>query len=284
MLSDPPPEKNRRPSRPHPLEAQPAEPSSDAQPPRQRIQLHIPVVRPLLTYSLIALNLAIFFVAFFILNVNDRDLLYDWGANNGRFVLHFGEFYRLTTSMFLHGNIAHVVFNMLSLYYIGSAIERFFGHFRFGLIYFFGGLAGSISSAILNNLNSYSVGASGAVFAILGAQIVFIYRHRKLLGQGGQAQLRQLVIIAAMNLALGFASGLNTGGVVIDNWAHIGGLAGGAVLTWFIGPLYIFGHHPQHPGEYIAEDINPLHRRYQALLMFVSVMLAALIVASMISR
>ncbi len=282
MLSDPPPEKERR---PHPLEQRPQEPPSAEQTQRQQIMLHIPVVKPFVMYVLIALNAIIFVAAFYLLKPIDLNRLYDWGANNGRFVLQYGEFYRLTTAMFLHSNATHILFNMLSLYYIGSTVEQLFGHFRFGLIYFLGGLSGSILSILLNNPDTYSVGASGAVFAVFGAEMVYLYQHRKLLGARGQMQLRNLVVIGLMNLVIGFASTLNAnGGVVIDSWAHIGGFLGGLGLAWYIGPIFIINRHTERPGAYVAEDINPLERRYQILLIFVSLMLAVLITATLIAR
>lgn len=281
MLNDPPPEKERK---RHPLEQSPEERNPAAGQPRQMVTLHIPVVKPTLTYLLIAVNTIIFFVAFYFISPLDLDRLYDWGANNGRFVLEYGEFYRLTTAMFLHGNIAHLFFNMLSLYYVGMSVERMFGHLRFGLIYFLGGLSGSILSVLLGGRDVMSVGASGAVFAIFGAEMIYLYQHRKLLGVQGQMQLRNFVVIALMNLFIGFATTLNTGGVRIDNWGHIGGLLGGLVLAWYIGPIFIPKRHPERPNALIVEDINPLERRYQPVIAFISALLLVLILATLLMQ
>lgn len=278
MLNDPPPEKKNR--RPHPLEQRMDDIRNAAQETEEgnrRVMLHIPVAKPRLTYVLIGINAAIFVIAFFVLSEFQRNDLYNWGASNQFFVLQQGEFHRLLTAMFLHGGIAHVVFNMLALYYIGQNVERFFGTLRFALIYFLGGLAGSVLSVLLNDAQTFSVGASGAVFAIVGAELVFLYQHRKLFGDMAKAQLRNLLFIAVINLGVGFASNATTGGVAIDNWGHIGGLIGGVALAWFITPILIPKRHPVNENALTIEDINPLEKRYQQLVIYVSVLLAALI-------
>lgn len=289
MLNDPSPEEKEKPKRerrPHPLEAppQPGQPASEEEQNRQRIVLHIPVVQPNVTYALIAINSVIFFVAFYVLSNTQLNNLYDWGASNRVQVLEFGEYHRLFTVMFLHGSLIHIFFNMYSLYIIGRTVERFFGHLRFTLVYFLGGLTGSLMSILLNGPEVFSVGASGAVFAVFGAEIVFIYKHRKLLGEMGRAQLRQLLIIAGLNFFIGFASSFGSGGVQIDNWGHVGGFIGGLVIAWLIGPIFIFHRHPNDPKALQTEDINPLEKQFQSLLAYVSVLLIILIVATFLSR
>src|SRR5690606_30425031 len=113
-------------------------------------------------------------------------------------VLVQGQYHRLFTAMFLHAGLLHIFFNMYALYLFGSILEPLFGHLRFIIIYLLGGLTGSVLSVVLGDPNppfaqmvfaGASVGASGAVFAIFGAEMVFIYRHRALLGERGRAQL-----------------------------------------------------------------------------------------------
>ncbi len=166
--------------------------------------LHIPSVRPTVTYALIAINVLIFVIRALSPQLDEQILL--WGANNPVAVLQNGEVYRLFTSMFLHASIfdaaggyalansLHLIFNMYILYVIGIQVERLFGHVRFTLIYLLGGLAGSVLSAVLSSGNVYSVGASGAVFAIMAAQFVYLYQHRKLLGARGRAQMQSLIM------------------------------------------------------------------------------------------
>jgi rhomboid protease GluP len=285
MLNNPPPGKPRR---PHPLEQgpmpPPQEPGGPDEPQNQRVMLHIPVVRPYVVYALIAINVLIFFLAFYAFSDIQRLQLYNWGANNQRAVLEFGEYYRLLTAMFLHGSLVHILFNMYALWIIGQTVEGLFGHVRFVLIYFLGGLAGSILSVMLNPAGVTSVGASGAVFAIFGAEMIYLYEHRTLLGAIGRAQLRQLLMIAGINFAYGILTTFSPGGVRIDNWGHVGGFIGGLIMARLIGPIFIVRQHPQVRGALTADDINPLHRRQQPVLIYVSALLTLLILATLLAR
>ncbi len=287
MLNDPPPDNQKR--RLHPLEQQAedyrraeAEGRDPNQPKRQQVMLHIPVVKPYLTQVLIAVNVAIFVVMYFMLSPGQLNDVYAWGANNQTAVIANGEFHRLLTAMFMHGSVPHILFNMLALWYIGATVERFYGHARFALVYFLGGVAGSIASVIFNGPDVQSVGASGAVFAIVGGEIAFLYHHRKLLGQVAQSRLRSLLLIAGMNFFIGIASSFTESAVSIDNWGHIGGFIGGLALAWIITPVFNLKRHPDRPGAFTTEDINPLEDRFQALMIYVSVLLAVLIAGALL--
>jgi len=284
--------------RPHPLELKPSPrptvaASADGMP-RQQVMLHIPVVKPTVTVILVGVMVALFLVRAVSPELDSQ--LIQCCANNGEKVLVEGEYLRLFTSIFLHasvftplgdyslGNSLHLVFNAYLLYLVGTSIEPYFGHTRFKLIFALAGITGSIVSVALSDLNTYSLGASGAVFGLIGAEAVFTYRHRKLLGARGQARLRWLVSLGVINLIFGAVSGLGLGGMRIDNWAHIGGLAGGLILTWFIGPDLTLKRHPEREGALIGEDVNPLRRGYRAISLFVSALLVILIVAVMLVR
>lgn len=275
----------------HPLErgeARVPPPAGDTPPPRQQVTLHIPSVRPLVTYAILITIGAVFVVRALSPQV-DYDLFL-WGANNGRSVLLEGEFYRLFTSMFLHASIydirggfalqnsLHIIFNAYIIYAAGSAVERLFGHARYAAIFFLGGLGGSVLSAVLSQ-NSYSVGASGAAFAVLGAEFVYLYKHRRLLGARGRAQMQGLISLALINLVFGLLSSVSTGPIRVDNWAHLGGALGGLGLAWFISPLYIPRRHPDQPNDLIADDINPFKDKYWAVSLYSIILLVVLIVA-----
>lgn len=293
------------PKRPHPLEAPPPRPTN-APPPTpnpssgrarvpvgpNQILLRIPTVQPYLTQILIGINVIIFALRAFSPVLNTQ--LVELGANNQTAVLVNGEFHRLLTAMFLHAglvdargqlqaaNALHLVFNMYALWIIGAPQERMFGHLRFGLIYLLGGLTGSVASALLGGPDAYSIGASGAVFAIFGAEFVFWYRHRKLFGAGGRARLRSLASLLIINLLFGFIANAGNGPFRIDNLAHIGGMVGGLILTWFLGPYYNLRQDPQHPMEFIAEDTNPLKNNVAVIVLYVSALLVALIAGRLI--
>ena len=138
--------------------------------------------------------------------------IFEKGALFGPLVAH-GDWWRLVTSMFLHVSLVHIAFNMLALWWVGSAVENTIGHGRFLLVYFVSGLAGSAGALVASPL-AVTVGASGAIFGILGAALILERQGMYVLG--GSA-LTWIVI----NLVLSFTlSGISVGG-------HIGGLIGG---------------------------------------------------------
>lgn len=220
--------------------------------------------------------------------------IYLWGANHQPDVLEKGEFYRLFTSIFLHSGIyapdgsmalqngTHLLMNVYLLFVSGGSVERFFGHWRFNILFLLGGLTGSILSCVLNPPVIYSVGASGAVFAILSAEFIYIYRHRKLLGAQAQVQLTYLIILAVANLMIGILGNAGGSGMRVDNWAHVGGALGGMLLGLVITPDLIFKRHPAIQTELLAEDRNPLRLHYRALSLYVAALLSVLIVASQV--
>ena len=176
---------------------------------------------PIVTTILIALNVLIFLFGIFF---GARDFLINAFAVYGPFVRE-GDFYRLITGIFLHADILHLGFNMYSLYVIGSQIESFFGKTKFILIYLFSGLMGSLLSILLNG-NVPSIGASGAIFGLMGALAYFGYYYRVYFGNILKSQIIPLILL---NLGLGFVlSG-------IDNFAHVGGLIGGIFITRGLG-------------------------------------------------
>jgi rhomboid protease GluP len=288
MFNEPPPSERRS----HPLERKPAPqfspPQSDESSPPQRVMLHLPAVKPYATYLLLFISIAFFVVRALSPQLDDE--LFNWGANYSPAVLQQGEYYRLLSSMFLHAGIyssrgslilansMHLIFNMYLLYMVGIQIERIFGHVRFALIYLLGGITGSIFSTVFGGPNSASVGASGAVFAIIGAEFIYFYQHRKLFGAAGQAQMRSLITWALINFMFGIATSVAGAQVQIDNWAHLGGLIGGLALAWLIGPNFVPRRHPDDANALIAVDVNPLERRYWVLSLYAAALVALLLV------
>ena len=180
------------------------------------------------TYSLIAITLFVFLWQFLSFEFFQFDWLLELGAKSRPEILA-GEIWRFITPMFLHLSIPHVLINMYSLYAIGPAVERFFGTARFVAVYLLCGIAGVILSLAFSPYPS--AGASGAIFGLLGSLGAFLYLHRGLFGRFGLIQLRQIVLVALLNLGLGLMPG-------IDNWGHLGGLLVGIVLTLFLGPRF----------------------------------------------
>ena len=214
-----------------------------------------------MTLALLAINVGVFALGT-LLPVVGRQL-FQMGASRSYEVLVQGEVQRLFTAMFLHAGMMHLFFNMYALYIIGRGVEGLCGHARILLIYLLGGLTGSLLSVALGSpdpwLSAPSVGASGAVFAIFGAEMVWLFRHRTLLGAAAGRQLRSLLLLLGVNLAFGLLSSVGAAGIRIDNWAHLGGLAGGLALTW-VHRAHLPGAAascPQ-PGVLQLRDSNPL--------------------------
>jgi rhomboid protease GluP len=191
-------------------------------------------------WVLIVVNVAIFVLG----GLDDQNigLRAAEGGLNAFLVLERGEYSRLVTAMFLHGSLIHLGFNMLALYNIGSWVEVMFGHRRFWTIYLLSGLSGTVMGTLLSASQVFSVGASGAIFGIIGALILFFYRHNTMLNEGLREVRRSLVFSAVATLAIGFVPGS-----IIDNWGHLGGFLMGAALGYGILPHYqrVTAPHPE---------------------------------------
>jgi membrane associated rhomboid family serine protease len=140
-----------------------------------------------------------------------------------------GEWWRMVTAAFLHYGPFHLAINMYSLYFAGTLLEQIIGRWRFALLYLGSGVAGSAGALALSP-NSVTVGASGAIFGILGA--LFVLERRGNIATGGQ-----IAALIVLNLIFTFAiSNISVGG-------HIGGLIGGVILMWLLlqsrrSPIY----------------------------------------------
>lgn len=152
-----------------------------------------------------------------------------------------GEWYRLFTYQFLHSGIEHLVSNMLLLYFVGNFTERFIGRLRYVILYFGSGILAGLGSILYNgyvltgrlSFQAFSgtsgfpvcVGASGAVFGVVGAMLYLVLIHK---GKLQDFSLLRLLLFIILSLYNGF---VDTG---IDNAAHVVGLAGGIILSMFL--------------------------------------------------
>ena len=174
------------------------------------------------TKVLIAVNIFIYILSL-ILSLTGKIDIYTIFALN-KYYVKKGEIYRLITCGFLHAGIIHLLCNMYSLNIIGTQMESFIGKKKFIIVYFISLITGSLLSCILNN--SWSLGASGAIFGIMGSLLYFGYHYRIYLGSVIKSQIIPLLIL---NLGIGF---------IIPNIgisAHIGGLVGGLLATMALG-------------------------------------------------
>ena len=189
--------------------------------------------RPIITYILIAINVIMYLLITLLghdaFNFNPN-VLYKYGAlvNKGN-MIQVADYLRLVSSIFLHGGLIHLLFNMYSLYIIGPQLESFFGKIKYTIIYLVSGLCGNLLSMLFLNDLEVSVGASGAIFGLIGALVYFGYHYRVYLGGVIKSQIIPLIVI---NLFIGYMiSGIN-------NIAHIGGLIGGILISKAVGVKY----------------------------------------------
>lgn len=176
---------------------------------------------PMITYWLIAINVILYVIPVLFGQYNSLINHYAvWGP-----AIRTGEIYRLFTGIFLHGSILHLLFNCYALFIIGSQLENFLGKAKFLTVYLVSGISGALFSIIFGG-NAASIGASGAIFGLMGSLVYFGYHYRVYLGNVMKSQIIPLILF---NLVLGFClSG-------VDNFAHIGGLIGGSLITIALG-------------------------------------------------
>lgn len=178
-------------------------------------------------WALLATNIAIFMLMMQE-DVPDNPLahaeqLVRWGSNAGRLTLG-GEWWRLVSSMFLHGGMLHIAFNMIVLVQVGSLVERMFGSLRFSLLYLMAGISGSLASVLWNPYVN-SVGASGAIFGVIGALLAFVRQPDSGVPATIASSMRGSIMgFLLINVVLGLIYPFT------DNAAHFGGLAGGYVM------------------------------------------------------
>ena len=192
----------------------------------------MPRSAPYVTYTIIAITVGIYLLQ----QVSDLPVILFIKSNP---LIRAGQVWRLLTPMLLHGSLPHIAFNMYALLSFGTGLERHFGHGRFLLLYLLGAFAGNVASFLQTDANS--LGASTAIFGLLGAEAIFLIQNRKVFPGQFRSAIGNIIFIAAINL---FIIGSLPG---IDNWGHIGGLIGGVMFTLFAGPKWeVEGIYPSY--------------------------------------
>jgi rhomboid protease GluP len=196
-------------------------------PPQPRsIPVSLPASNPRVTYTILGITVAAYLVQLLTQYLYGYDVAIALGAKAND-AIRAGQLWRFFTPMLLHGSILHIGFNMYALYIFGIGMERRYGHGRFLLLYILSGFAGSVFSFLFSSANS--IGASGAIFGLIGAEGIFLIQNRKLFGAQAKRALNNVIFVVVINLFLGLQPG-------IDNWGHMGGLMGGLIFAWFAGP------------------------------------------------
>ncbi|MDQ0991900.1 rhomboid family intramembrane serine protease [Streptomyces sp. V3I7] len=203
--------------------SRPAGPPAAASRPRTLAGGTVTADPRLVTKMLIGLNVALFAVQQIVgdrftdaLDLIGRAPFTPFGPLEG---IAEGQYYRLLTSMFLHGSFIHILFNMLSLWWIGGPLEAALGRARYLALYFVSGLAGGALTYLLAAPNQPSLGASGAIFGLFGATAVLLRRLNY--------DMRPVIALLVINLIFTFSPGFN-----IAWQAHIGGLVAGVITGY----------------------------------------------------
>ncbi|WP_407308859.1 rhomboid family intramembrane serine protease [Desulfosporosinus sp. SB140] len=180
---------------------------------------------PYVTFTFLGINLIVFLLMTLAGGSTNQLVLITFGAKVNS-LIQAGQVWRLLTSMFIHIGVMHLAFNLYSLWALGPLTEESYGHWKYFAIYILSGLGGSLASYIFSP--ALSAGASGAIFGLLGAQLVYSYQ-RPYLWKSGLGL--NLVIVILVN----FGFGISQPG--IDNFAHLGGLLSGVAMGFLLSQL-----------------------------------------------
>lgn len=201
---------------------------------------HAPITTGLLVINVVVFAVMLVFGAG--LWHTNSGLQLAWGANFGP-ATQDGQWWRLFTALFIHFGIVHLGLNMWALWDVGRLVERLYGRFNFAVLYLTSGVLGNLLSLVVQGNRAVSGGASGAVFSLYGALLVFLWRERKQVERG---EFRWLFGAASVFTLLTLGLGLVVPG--IDNAAHMGGLLSGGLLgavmarPWAMGsPSVVMG-------------------------------------------
>jgi rhomboid protease GluP len=203
----------------------------------QMVRVRMPYSKPWVTYTIMGITIFIYLLQLAGQYLLGTDIVALYGVKVNELIAA-GEVWRLFTPMLLHGSLLHIAFNMYALYAFGARLELFYGHWRFLAMYLVAGFAGNVLSYTFST--SVSLGASTAIYGLLGAEGIFLFRNWKLFGNAARRDLQNLVILLVVNLLIGLNARF-------DNWGHLGGLLGGVAFAWFAGPLLEIGFDEQGP-------------------------------------
>ena len=179
------------------------------------------IAQPMVTYVLIAMNVVIFLVQW---TVGINEVAGDYGMWPVAVGLG-GEWWRLLTAAFLHGSFLHIAFNMYVLFALGPTLERILGHVRYAVLYVMAAIGGGVASYTFSEVNTVSVGASGAIFGLMAALVVAGRRLRY--------DITQVLVLLGINIVIGFIS------PGTDWRAHLGGMVvGGIVAGIMVAPVH----------------------------------------------
>ena len=231
---------------------------------QQTISFRLIQGKPIITYILIGITAIVYLMQALSKWKYGVDYPMAFGAKISPDIIYYHQYWRLITPIFLHGSITHILFNMYALLTLGPSLEHYYGHWNFLRYYLITGFAGNVLSHVAAP-KTVSVGASTALFGLIAAQAMFLYKNRAILRNYKHA-LQNIGFVIVMNLVMGLSGG-------IDNWGHLGGLLGGLLLSWLIGPEISFIYDPQKQKPVMIDTVPKSRREISCLL--VTLFLAA---------
>ena len=199
--------------------------------------------RSVVNLTIVMINVIVFLVLSFMGDTENADFMVQHGASYTPYIVQDGKYYLLVTSMFLHFGLDHLFNNMVVLIFMGDVLEKKLGKIRYLFIYFGGGIAGNCLSVYMDLQKAQypvSAGASGAIFAVIGAILWLIIKNK---GRLGDISGRKFVLMIVLSVFQGYTS------IGVDNAAHIGGL----VIGFFLCMILSIGV-KQSEDEYLTYD------------------------------
>jgi membrane associated rhomboid family serine protease len=195
--------------------------------------------------ALLLITSIVFLIQFTLGQLSGCDNLILAGAKD-KAAIAAGQIWRVVTPLFLHTCLRHAGVNLLSLFALGPALERFYGSRRVVVVYMVAGIGGVVFSLLL--CPAQCVGASGAVLGLVGALLAMLYRHRHVFGRQGILRLIAVSLVAFLSIGFGIAENY-------DMWGHLGGLLTGFLLGIVLGP--VFRREPGDDGRVTLVDTRP---------------------------
>ena len=184
--------------------------------------------RSVVNLTIVMINVIVFLVLSFMGDTENADFMVQHGASYTPYIVQDGKYYLLVTSMFLHFGLDHLFNNMVVLIFMGDVLEKKLGKIRYLFIYVGGGIAGNCLSVYMDLQKAQypvSAGASGAIFAVIGAILWLIIKNK---GRLGDISGRKFVLMIVLSVFQGYTS------IGVDNAAHIGGLVIGFFLCMIL--------------------------------------------------
>ena len=196
----------------------------------------IPKYTPVITRAIISLIIVMYIVEIFFNALYSEKAIILLGAKWNEGITQ-GEYWRFITPVLLHGNLIHLLLNVIALNIFANELESIYGTLRFLLIFLLSSWGATLTSYAFST--GIAIGASGALFGIIGGLIIFFFRQREKV-TGATMKFKAMYTLVIINLLLGLFLPR------IDNSAHLGGLITGLTVGWFISPEYHVEKDEQH--------------------------------------